>query len=79
VLTFWGEYVRKKIFVVLSVYKGCLDEVSAFRKRSQATARRNELCKDIGLTEKDRPDNAHYRSCRWNDEKEVHLHPVDLQ
>lgn len=67
-----------KIYVLIGIWHGCLNDVTAYMDVVQARMARDELLKEYDLTDEDKPDNAHSEECRWNDENEVHLHEVEL-
>lgn len=71
-----------KVYVIIGVWQGCLQDVSIRTRRKEALKKRDALMKQYDLTEDDKPDKApgaHSLDCRWNDEKEVHMHEMNLR
>ena len=67
-----------KVFIIIGIWAGCLQDVQAFTDQEKARAQRKVMLKDYGLTDDDKPDNQHSPECRWNDENELHLHEVEM-
>lgn len=67
-----------KIFVLVGIWKGCLNDVIALNDLDLAKTARDTLLKKYDLTDEDKPENQHSQECRWNDENEIHLHEVEL-
>jgi len=68
-----------KIYVLVGIWQGCLNDVEAYTDRRQAKDARARMLSEYSLTDEDKPDNQHSQDCRWNDENEVHLHEVTLR
>jgi len=64
------------LYAVVGVRGGCLEDLFLLSDKRQAEKKRDSMLKDYGLTQKDKPDNQHVKSCRWNSENEVHLHEM---
>ena len=67
------------LHVIVGLRGGCLEDVFLFIDEKKANEKRKSMLKDYELTDKDKPDNAHSRKCRWNSENELHLHQVEVE